>query len=81
MVNAAGSATLELLITDVGGTTATAGCEFQEIAYDGIYLDAARIPALGKTLLVPSAKADWLVVCNTAGTYEVSILCYKIFPK
>ncbi|XP_078484901.1 multicopper oxidase mco-like [Ciona intestinalis] len=71
MVNAGGSASLELLITNVGGVTAATGCSFMEIAIDGVYLDQARSPRLGKTLIIPSGKADWLVVCDQPGNYEV----------
>lgn len=80
-MNAAGSETLELLITDVNGTTPTQGCEFKEIAYDGVYLDEARAPISGKTLLAPSARADWLVVCNDPGTYEVRMVLVYHVPR
>jgi len=72
MVNAGGSATLELMITNTDTNTAATGCSFKEIAFDGVYLDAARDARLGKTLLIPASKADWLIVCNTPGLYEVS---------
>ena len=68
MVNAGGSATLELIVVDSQGNKV---CTYREIAVDGIYLDQARVPAFDKTLLPPSGKADWLIVCNTAGTYQV----------
>ena len=71
MVNTAGSKTLELLIAEVNSRVPTSACEVWEIAFDGMYLNNARTPRLGKTFLVPAAKADWIVVCNQPGTYEV----------
>ena len=71
MVNAAGSKTLELLVTSKNNRTPTDACQIWEIAFDGIYLDSPRVPRLGKTFLVPSSKAEWIIVCNRRGTYEV----------
>ncbi|XP_076825146.1 multicopper oxidase mco-like [Clavelina lepadiformis] len=70
LVNAGGSASLELTITDTSGAKAK-GCQVREIAQDGVYLDKARFQKHKRTLLVPSARADWLVVCNTPGTYKL----------
>ncbi|XP_076825740.1 multicopper oxidase mco-like isoform X2 [Clavelina lepadiformis] len=70
MVNAGGNAALILQITDTNGAIAE-GCTVYQIALDGIYFDSATPPRLGKTMLVPSAKADWLVVCNIPRTYEL----------
>ncbi|XP_076824256.1 multicopper oxidase mco-like [Clavelina lepadiformis] len=70
MVNAGGNAALILQITDTNGAIAE-GCTVYQIALDGIYFDSATPPRLGKTMLVPSAKSDWLVVCNIPGTYEL----------
>jgi len=72
MVNAGGSAALELMLTDNSGKS-TSGCEVREIAIDGVYLDEAVSPTLGKTFLVPSARTEWLVVCNAPGTYQVCL--------
>ena len=69
MVNAGGSSTLELVVVDANGGSNT--CTYMEIAVDGIYLDQARAPAQGKTFIPPSSKVDWLIVCNTPGTYQV----------
>ena len=71
MVNAAGSKALELLISEVNDNNSTDACQVWEIALDGIYLNQPRIPRLGKILLVPSSRADLVVVCNRPGTYEV----------
>jgi len=79
MVNAAGSKSLELLITKENSSTPADACEVREIAFDGIYLNETRSPRLGKTFLVPSSKADWIVVCNKPGRYEVRQ--YTIFFK
>jgi len=68
MVNAGGRATLELIVVDSLNNKA---CTYMEISTDGIYLDQARTPRFDKTLLPPSGKADWLIVCNTPGTYQV----------
>uniref|UniRef100_F6YQV7 ferroxidase n=3 Tax=Ciona intestinalis TaxID=7719 RepID=F6YQV7_CIOIN len=77
MVNAGGSAILELLITDTSQQP-TSACSVLEIAYDGVYLDEARTPLTGKTLLIPSGKVDWLVACGTAGTYELRSLSSNV---
>lgn len=69
MVNAGGNPTLEIGIYD--SATQTPACTYMEIAIDGVYLNEARTPRLDKSFFVPSAKIDWLVVCNTPGTYEV----------
>ena len=68
MLNAGGSPLLELIVVDSQNNPA---CTYREIAFDGIYLDQARVPAFNKTLLPPAGRADWLIVCNTAGTYQV----------
>ena len=73
MVNADGSKTLELVITEVGGVRATEACQVWEIAFDGIYLNNPRHSRLNKTLLVPAARADWIVECHLTGTYEVTV--------
>ena len=70
MVNAGGNPSLELIVID--SNTGDVACSFIEIAIDGVYLDAARRPRLNKSFLVPSARVDWLIVCNTPGTYEVA---------
>ena len=70
-MNAGGSDTLELLVVQAG--TQTPGCTFKEIAYDGVYLDAAQDARLGKTFLPPAGRADWLIVCNNPGNYEVIV--------
>lgn len=75
MVNTGGSRTLELQITEEGSLNATDACEFWEIAFDGVYLDLARKAKLGKTFLPPAGRADWIVVCNRPGTYEVQKCC------
>ena len=68
MVNAGGSATLELIVVDSQSNPA---CSYREIAFDGIYLDQSRNPTANKTLLPPAGRVDWLIVCNTAGKYQV----------
>ena len=79
MVNANGGAMLELHIVDEGTTTEATGCSVRQISLDGIYFDRGTPLRLGRTMLVPSAKADWLVVCNTPGIYEVIRGGLKIF--
>ena len=72
MINAGGTKTIEAVITDQNGTTPTNGCDVWEIAYDGIYLDQAKRPRLGKSLLNSGSRVDWIVVCNNPGVYEVT---------
>lgn len=72
MVNAGGSATLEVHITNSANANGLAACTIREIATDGVYLDAPREMNQGQTLLVPAARADWLVKCDTVGTFYVS---------
>jgi len=71
MVNANGGSALELQIVDQDTLAPTEGCSVLQISLDGIYFNKGIPPRLGKTFLVPSAKADWLVVCNKPGKYEV----------
>lgn len=71
MVNAGGTRTLQLMITDVNGKTPTSACDVWEISFDGMYLNNPREPHLGRTLIVPASKCDWIVVCNEPGNYEV----------
>nr|XP_018668543.1 uncharacterized protein LOC100183735 isoform X1 [Ciona intestinalis]XP_026691417.1 uncharacterized protein LOC100183735 isoform X1 [Ciona intestinalis]XP_026691418.1 uncharacterized protein LOC100183735 isoform X1 [Ciona intestinalis]XP_026691419.1 uncharacterized protein LOC100183735 isoform X1 [Ciona intestinalis] len=68
MVNAGGLTTLEMTIVDNNGVNA---CDFYEIAIDGVYLNKPRMPRFKKTLLVPAARVDWLVVCNKPGNYKL----------
>ena len=75
MVNAGGSKSLELVITDVDGFKPADACQVWEIAFDGIYLNHPRHSRLNKTLLAPATRADWIVECHQPGTYEV---CRKI---
>jgi len=79
MVNANGGAMLELHIVDKGTLRKATGCSVLQISLDGIYFDRGTPPRLGRTMLVPSAKADWLVVCNTPGIHEVIRGGLKIF--
>jgi len=81
MVNAAGSKALELLISEVNGNNPTDACKVWEIARDGIYLNQARFPRQGKIFLVPSARADMIVVCNQPGTYEVRFCDIRVLCR
>ena len=78
MVNAGGTATLELLITDQNSLEPATGCEFWEISVDGIYLNKTRKPRLGKSFIPLGGRRDWIVQCNKEGTYEVKE-CFKFF--
>ncbi|XP_002128493.3 laccase-like [Ciona intestinalis] len=51
-------------------------CSVKEIAIDSIYLDVPREPRLGRTYLPPGGRADWLIVCNEVGTYEMRSTFY-----
>jgi len=73
IVNAAGSKSLELVITEEYSKTPAEACQVWEIAIDGIYLNEPRTLRLGKTFLIPACKVDWIVVCNRPGRYKVSI--------
>ena len=72
MVNAGGTQTIEVVLVDQNGREPTSDCEVWEIAFDGMYLDNARRPALGKSLINSAARVDWIVVCNYPGVYEAS---------
>lgn len=72
MINAGGSKGFSVVITDVNGRTPTSSCQVWEIATDGMYLNAARKPRLGRSFLTPSARVDWIVSCNVPGTYQVN---------
>ena len=72
MVNAGGTQTIEVVLVNQNGSEPTSDCEVWEIAFDGMYLDYARRPALGKSLINSAARVDWIVICNNPGVYEVS---------
>ena len=72
MVNSGHAPTLEVAITNQNEFTQTDGCEVWEIAFDGLYLDQPKRPRQGKTFIPTGGRADWTVVCNKPGTYEVS---------
>jgi len=74
MVNAGHTVNLELTITDQNKTARTDGCEFWEIAFDGLYLDRSKQPLQGKSFLPPGGRTEWIVECYRAGIYEVSCL-------
>ena len=82
MVNAGGSKTIEVVLVDQGSSQPTNDCEVWEIAYDGLYLNNARKPSFGKSLINLGGRVEWIVVCNSPGTYEVGSNCvYNFFFK
>ncbi|XP_078485550.1 uncharacterized protein LOC144742515 [Ciona intestinalis] len=48
-------------------------CDVREVASDGSYHSNPREPA---TLLLPGSTFDWIVVCNTPGTFQVGKLLF-----
>jgi len=76
LLNAGGQLNLALNVVDGSGNVA---CDILEIAVDGMYLDQGKPPRLGRSFLVPSARTDWLIVCNNPGEYYVSLTTSVIF--
>ena len=56
-------------MADDGGNT----CQVHEIALDGVYLPEARVPRLGRSLVVAGARVDLLVRCSSPGSYQVKL--------
>lgn len=71
MVNAGGHPNLEVYITEYTIAFPTPKCRIREIALDGVYLPNPRQMHSGQSMIVPGSRVDWLVICDTPGTYKV----------
>jgi len=69
LLNAAGLDALAVQIASNG----TSSCVVKEIALDGHYLDLMRDQRLGRSLLLPGSRVDWLVSCENPGEYKVKL--------
>lgn len=67
IVNAGGSYSLAVSIMNLEGFE----CQVKEIAIDGVYLEKARFPHLGRSLVLAGGRLDLLVRCPTPGIYQV----------
>lgn len=67
IVNTGGVHSLAVHLTN----TEEKGCQFYEIALDGVYLPEARVPALERSLIVAGGRADFLIRCPYSGTYQL----------
>ena len=81
MVNAGAGTTLEVTITDQNSTTPTESCEIWEIAFDGMYLNEAKQPRLGRSFIVAGGRVDWIVMCSNPGIYEVCFYMCRIIIR
>jgi len=71
LINGGVTKTIELALVNQNEREPTSNCEIWEIAYDGMYLNSARRPKMGKSLINIGARVDWIVVCHIPGIYEV----------
>lgn len=68
VVNTGGLHSLALHVTSQEEGKA---CQFYEIALDGVYLPEARVPPVGRSLVVAGGRVDLLVRCPYNGTYQL----------